>query len=537
MVLPADLSEATFNRAMERFREVVGPDWVFTDEENVNLYRDAYSPLWGEEEERVPSAAVAPSSAEEVQEVVRIANELSVPLYPISTGMNLGYGGAAPNLRGSVVLDLKRMNRIIEVDADRGFAIVEPGVAYFDLYRYINEQGLDLWIDCPDPGWGSVIGNALDHGVGYTYGTYRDHFSAHCGMEVVLPDGEIMRTGMGAMPNAESWGEYHYGFGPYIDGLFSQGNIGVVTKMGIHLMPAPQAYRRAFARAPRRADIIPMVKIVNRLEHAGLIGMPRYGSPMRGIRDEGLAALVDDPNGWDADAIDDWAQTNNVPYWEVQLQFYGPEKTIDANWEYAQDLFNEAVSGATFEEGERARFPLSDEEIHNFPQRVSLGIPQLEVFSIGIRTETNPTPRDGHLWFAPVIPKSGEAVLRAQEVFSRAFREAGLPPAYGPFSGPSTWMYRTFVFLTGLSISRSNSEENQRTRALFHQLIDIAAENGWGEYRTPPAFQDKVMSTYSFNDNVLLRFHEKIKDAIDPNGIISAGRSGIWPKHIREQRT
>ena len=98
-------------------------------------------------------------------------------------------------LSGSVVLDLKRMNRILEVNERNACALVEPGVSYFDLYRYIQERGLKLWIDCPDPGWGSVVGNALDHGAGYTMNPYRDHFAAQCGMEVVTGAGDLYAAG------------------------------------------------------------------------------------------------------------------------------------------------------------------------------------------------------------------------------------------------------------------------------------------------------------------------------------------------------
>ena len=102
-----------------------------------------------------------------MQAVVKIANRYKIPIYPISTGRNLGYGGSAPVLSGSVVLDLKRMNRILEVNERNAYALVEPGVSYFDLYRYIQEMGLKLWLDVPDPGWGSLVGNSLDHGAGY----------------------------------------------------------------------------------------------------------------------------------------------------------------------------------------------------------------------------------------------------------------------------------------------------------------------------------------------------------------------------------
>jgi hypothetical protein len=101
---------------------------------------------------------------EQVQAVMRIANQYRIPIYPISTGRNLGYGGSAPNHSGSVVLDLKRMNRVLEVNEGNAFALVEPGVSYFDLYRHIEERGLKVWLDVPDPGWGSPLGNSMDRG-------------------------------------------------------------------------------------------------------------------------------------------------------------------------------------------------------------------------------------------------------------------------------------------------------------------------------------------------------------------------------------
>ncbi len=101
---------------------------------------------------------------------MRTANRYKIPLYAISTGKNFAYGGPAPNLRGSVTVDLKRMNRILEVDEKRHFALVEPGVSYMDLYRHIEERGLKVMIDTADVGWGGLMGNALDRGLGYTLG-------------------------------------------------------------------------------------------------------------------------------------------------------------------------------------------------------------------------------------------------------------------------------------------------------------------------------------------------------------------------------
>src|SRR5690606_6200733 len=139
-----------------------------------------------------------------------------------------------------------------------------------------------------------------------------------------------------------------------------------------------------------------LVRIVNDLEDQGLIGMPRYGSPMNGVRDEELLNLVNAPEGWDGDAIDAWVQANGHMYWNVLLRFYGPERTTLANWEYAQEKIAAAVPGAVFEDREFFTMPMTDEQIHNADHRISLGVPQLEIFSIGARTDTNPTPRDGH---------------------------------------------------------------------------------------------------------------------------------------------
>ena len=77
-------------------------------------------------------------------------------------------------------------------------------------------------------------------------------------------------------------------------------------------------------------------------------------------------------------------------------------------------------------------------------------------------------------------------------------------------------------------------EKNKNTRKVFRHLIKVAAEHGWGEYRTHTAFMDDCAAAYSYNDSALLHLHETLKDAIDPNGIISAGRYGIWPKHLRK---
>ena len=544
MRVPQGVSPGDFAEAIKQFEAAVGKEWVFTTDEDVDLYRDAYSPFYGEPEERIPSAAVAPHSVEEVQAVVKIANAFKIPIYPISTGKNLGYGGSAPALTGSVVLDLKRMNRILEVDERNAYAVVEPGVSYFDLYRYIQEKGLKVWIDCPDPGWGSLIGNAVDRGGGYTAAMYRNHFDAHCGMEVVLGNGELVRTGMGALPGAKTWQQHKYGFGPWIDGLFSQSNFGVVTKMGFWLMPQPEAYLSGSIEVSRHDDLVPFVDILNELENSGLFtGMPFLGSPLLGGLDPGdtlrtaprpeVQAVLDTPGGPTPQALEDVAARLGVGLWAVKLQFYGPAKVIQAQWEHCKERFA-AIPGARSRDGDLLRLPLSAEQLEKV-HKVVFGVPNLSIFFIGARSEANPDhPGDGHMWFSPIIPRTGEAVFEAQRVFGQAAKDMGLPMS--PLSLPSTYWLRAFIFIFGFPVTHDPAV-NKKNREAFKTLIRISAEHGWGEYRTAPAFQDAVMDTYSFNDHVLRRFHETLKDAVDPNGILSAGRYGIWPKHLRGSRT
>ena len=114
---------------------------------------------------------------------------------------------------------------------------------WFDLYEAIKAGGHRLMLSIADLGWGSVIGNTLDHGI--TYMPYGVDMAMQCGMEVVLPNGELMRTGMGAMPGNRSWNLYKRGLGPTPDQLFMQSNFGIVTKMGVWLMPDPRSTCRS----------------------------------------------------------------------------------------------------------------------------------------------------------------------------------------------------------------------------------------------------------------------------------------------------
>ncbi len=137
--LPPGVSEQDFDAALARFRDLLGDKWVLSTADELEAFRDPY-PV-GAAEANMPSAVVSPESTEQVQGIVRIANEYGIPLSPVSTGKNNGYGGAAPRLSGSVIVKTgERMNKILEVNEKYGYALLEPGVTYFDLYEYLQSH-------------------------------------------------------------------------------------------------------------------------------------------------------------------------------------------------------------------------------------------------------------------------------------------------------------------------------------------------------------------------------------------------------------
>src|SRR5690606_15209919 len=125
--------------------------------------------------------------------------------------------------------------------------------------------------------------------------------------------------------------------------------------------------------------------------------------------------------------------------------------------------------------------------------------------------------------YFPIIPRSAEAVFKAQRVFGDAYQDLGLPPFNAALSTPLAWAMFAYQMVFPLP------EDNEIVHRSLLRLIEIGAENGFGDYRTTPFHQDHVASSYGFNDNALRRFLETIKDAVDPNGILSPGRGGVWP--------
>jgi len=231
--LPRPQTGAHANRLVEELAAIVGPEHVAAEPDCCALHSRTTEP-----DSRACQAVVFPASAEEVSAVMRLAQRHRVAVWPFSRGNNWGYGTKNALQRDAIILVLQRMDRIVEFDPQLAYVVVEPGVTQQQLYDFLAEQGGHLMADCTDSTpFGSVLGNALERGYGYT--PYGDHFAHLCGLEVVLPDGRLLRTG-GAQERCPTRYTHKWGSGPALEGLFSQGNLGVAVKAGIWLHPRPE---------------------------------------------------------------------------------------------------------------------------------------------------------------------------------------------------------------------------------------------------------------------------------------------------------
>ncbi len=524
MVLPPGVSASDFSAALQQFQGALGKEWVFTDPDDVGTYIDAYSPAKGEAGERFASAGLAPNTVEQVQAVVQIANKYKVPIYPISTGRNLGYGGAAPILSGSVMVDLRRMNRVLEVNEAHTYCLVEAGVSYFDLAQYIRDRKLNLWPDLPNPGWGSPVGNALDRGVGRM--RYRDHIGSQAGIEAVLPNGELVRTGMGSLPNSPLWHLHPHGFGPSIEGLFPQGNFGIVTKMGFRMQRAPEAYTEYVVTSADLGTLNAVVEAHERLFDDGIHDCSTgIGTPLLSSQDPEVIALHDRPGDVSDREWNELGKRKGIPCVSTRASLYGPSKLVDAMLEVARDRYT-AIPGVDFKVGVRYKFPDDYDKVRD-QDLTFIGVPQLLEFTI-----LGKGRKYGHYYYSPLIPMTGDALLQSNKVLWKACRDFG---AQWRWSGAVTMVPRSMMIIYAFYVS-ADPAENKKNRDLLEHLVRVAADHGWAEYRTGAMFQDTVSDVFSFNNHAMRRTLETIKDALDPNGILAAGRGGIWPKHLRKAK-
>jgi 4-cresol dehydrogenase (hydroxylating) len=520
-IVPPAVSEHDLSAALSEFVGALGAERVVTDEDGLREWRDPFQHAsW---DEYTASTVVMPETVAEVQEVVRIAGRHGVPLWTLGQGRNNGYGGPAPRVRGSVIVSLRNMNHVLEINEELGYAEIEPGVRWFDLYEAIKAGGHRLMLSIADVGWGSVIGNTLDHGI--TYMPYGVDFGLPCGMEVVLADGDVMRTGMGAMPGNRSWHLYKRGLGPTPDQLFMQSGFGIVTKMGVWLMPYPEVYMPFWVRVWNDDDLGPVVDTLRTLMLDDTIRMvPQvlntvaYGSVFT-TRAEWWTGSGPIPD----DVLDKLARGLDVGRWLMRAALYGDEAVVDYKFAKVKEAFGRIGADVW---GTKVA-PEDIPSLENPAERVQGGVPSLDINAM---TAWYGGEEGGHIGFSPIAPLTGRDAMALRDLLRGMIEEAGLDyiGAMLPINA------RSFAHITLIIFDTKNEPQARAAYEVARRLVQDAAKLGYGEYRAHLDFMDLAADQYSWNDHAYRRFCERLKDALDPQGILAPGKQGIWPRSMRE---
>lgn len=195
--------------------------------------------------EYLPDVVIQPNDAEEISQLVKLANKYRIPVYPRGAATSLS-GGPLP-VEGGMVIDLSRLNKKLMIDRENLIAIVSPGVITGDIHQKAEEVGLFYPPDPSSSHVSTIGGNLLENSSGpkgLKYGTTKEYV---IGLEVVTPTGEIIRTGGKTVKNVTG-----YDLTRLIVG--SEGTLAIVTEATLRLIPKPQARKTLLATFNRVVD-------------------------------------------------------------------------------------------------------------------------------------------------------------------------------------------------------------------------------------------------------------------------------------------
>jgi FAD/FMN-containing dehydrogenase len=237
--------------ACREIRDAIGAEKVRDDEITLVTYgriRHGFDTMWPF---RKPCVVVFPETREDVVETLKIANKHVIPV--TSVGAAAIFLGTT---EGGIIIDQRRRNKVLEINTDSGYAVIEPGVSFDILTAALRGTGYKCSVGTM-PGPGTVLGQALSRG---SQSFTTRYLNVVLDLEVVLPDGTVFNTGSSHFEGVGS----HLRYGPYPDlaGLYTcaYGAMGVITKAAVRIHPTNEAYRVNLAGFDSYADSIDFVK-------------------------------------------------------------------------------------------------------------------------------------------------------------------------------------------------------------------------------------------------------------------------------------
>jgi len=530
------------NAAIRSWRDDLGKNSIIADADFLVTYTDSVC-----SSKRQVVAVLMPRSMEEIQKIVATANEHKVPLYPISCGKQWGMGSRLPVRDGAAIVDLGRMNRIIEVNAEHHYAVVEPGVTQRQLLDYIEERELPLMLNVTGSASDtSLIGNAMDRGVGYF--DSRTHSISN--MQVVLGNGEIIQTGFGHYENAKTKNLYPHGIGPSLDGLLQQANFGIVGSACIELMPKPDEHMAAIIKIDSEDKLPQLIDALVKLRSRGVfLSVAHVGNRERStitlaplLYEQLLAAGDPEDETTRAKAVQMLEEGGFGP-WSAAIGVLGTKGQI----KLARKEIRKAVGGFSktlFLNDilvRRATALCKNLAFIPFFHRQSMMLKAIEPvygFTRGAATdeslkavywaagdyqnmeEHDPDHSNSGLLFClPIMPASGqvvaEVVADTRDTFSR----------HGFIAAITVNLMGTKAMEGVISLAFDRRDEAQ-TRAAHDCIQEMEArymEQGYPPYRVGINSMHHVVN----EDDSFWRTVRELKKVLDPNGIISPGRYNL----------
>ncbi|KAJ5827167.1 hypothetical protein N7447_003930, partial [Penicillium robsamsonii] len=449
------LDAATWVSVLEEFKSVLGDEVVLTGHEHRLRYNDPYSEGSDEQGKRGSSATLFPVTVEHIQAVLKICNKHKIPLWTVSRGKNLGYGG--PAARGSIILDLQCMRKVIEINDRYSYYTVERGVTFCDIYQEIQEQKKNIWCSVPALGWGSVVGNALDRGW----------------------DGSVVRTGAGAIDKSPCWPLFRGGYGPTYESMFSQSNFGIVTKLTLWASPSPEGFMACRIDVENEEDLSPLIDGFRDLLLRDVIqNHPLIENIPREIIKRGQRQDFYDGEGTIPDAqLKEIQKQLGIGFWSARFGLYGPKEMIEYNWKRCQKVFDK-LPGAKLTG--KAYYPPVEKEILSpkdipLPERsVETGTPNL----MALKAVEYRGKDGGHISFSPVLPPEGSCAM----AFYRDVKPLCAHHGFDYFSGLHLYP-RHLTMINMIYFDRTSDNERANANKLFVDLVNLARKHGYSEYR------------------------------------------------------
>lgn len=529
----------SLEEALLEWRETLGNDAVIDGKTAPSRYRECTSGAT-----RSVLAVVRPATATEVVQVVRIAARFRLPLHPISTGHNWGYGTALAVTNDCVVVDLSRMCGIRDFDGELGTITVEPGVTQGALAEFLHQRDAPFFVPVTGAGPScSVLGNALERGYGIT--PISDHASSIMGIEAVLPDGSLFRPVLADLGAPEAARVFRWGVGPYLNGLFLQGGFGIVTSMTVALARRPEMIKAFVMSAADSASLEQHVTAIREI-------LRRFPGTVGGINlmnaHRVLAMSVPYPraeigaDGLIPDAvIDKLRRGREVGAWTVYGTLYGTRGTVAAAQAEIKRILKPIAERLLF-----VSRPMADwmRKIANrlpgrlrrrFAPMAATLASSLELVS-GAPNETAlplaywlSGSRPGHgsgldpardgcglIWYSPIVPMRPEAVRRYLEFLIPTMRRH----AFEPLVTLTSLSERCFDSSVPIIFDRSSAEAARRAQACYRELLESGSVLGYVPYRVHVDAMPELTQQISVHWDLA----DKLKAVVDPHAIMAPGR-------------